>query len=113
VPHPRFYGAFSRKIRKYVVEDQVLDLTQAIRSMTSLPAGVFHLEDRGSIRPGMKADMVVFDLPRVRDRATYEKPHQLSEGMVAIVVNGGLEMDGGKFTDGHFGRVLSRRAVAQ
>jgi N-acyl-D-amino-acid deacylase len=113
VPHPRFYGAFSRKIRKYVNEEHVLDLPSAIRSMTSLPAGVFHLEDRGAIRPGMRADILVFDPARVRDMATYDKPHQLSEGMVAIVVNGGVEMEGGKFTDGKFGRVLSRRPDAQ
>ena len=113
VPHPRFYGAFSRKIRKYVNEEHVLDLPSAIRSMTSLPAGVFHMEDRGSIRPGMRADIVVFDPQRVRDLATYDKPHQLSEGMVAIVVNGGVAMEGGKFTDGRFGRVLSRRPEAQ
>ena len=113
VPHPRFYGAFSRKIRKYVNEEHVLDLPAAIRSMTSLPAGVFHMEDRGSIRPGMRADIVVFDPARVRDLATYDKPHQLSQGMVAIVVNGGVAMDGGKFTDGRFGRVLSRRPEAQ
>jgi N-acyl-D-aspartate/D-glutamate deacylase len=113
VPHPRFYGAFSRKIRKYVVEQHVIDLPAAVRSMTSLPAGVFHMEDRGFLRPGMKADVVVFDLPRVKDAATYEKPHQLSEGMVAIVVNGGLAMVDGKFTSGRFGQVLQRRPVAQ
>jgi N-acyl-D-amino-acid deacylase len=113
VPHPRFYGAFSRKIRKYVNEEHVLDLPAAIRSMTSLPAGVFHMEDRGSIRPGMRADILVFDPAQVRDLATYDKPHQLSQGMVAIIVNGGVAMDGGKFTDGHFGRVLSRRPQAQ
>jgi N-acyl-D-amino-acid deacylase len=113
VPHPRFYGAFSRKIRKYVNDEHVLDLPSAIRSMTSLPAGVFHMEDRGSIRPGMRADIVVFDPVQVRDLATYDKPHQLSQGMVAIVVNGGVAMEGGKFTDGRFGQVLSRRPHAQ
>jgi N-acyl-D-aspartate/D-glutamate deacylase len=81
--------------------------------MTSLPAGVFHMEDRGSIRPGMRADILVFDPQRVRDLATYDKPHQLSQGMVAIIVNGGVAMEAGKFTDGRFGRVLSRRPDAQ
>jgi len=112
VPHPRFYGAFARKIRKYAVEDGVIDLPAAIRSMTSLPAGVFHMDDRGAVRPGMKADLLVFDLPHVRDVATYQHPHQLSQGMVAIVVNGGLEMEGGQFTGGRFGHVLLRRPVA-
>jgi N-acyl-D-amino-acid deacylase len=112
VPHPRFYGAFSRKIRKYVVEEHVIDLPAAVRSMTSLAANVFHVDDRGWVRPGMKADIVVFDPSRVRDMATYARPHQLSEGMAYIVVNGGLAMDAGKFTSGGFGRVLSRRAPA-
>jgi N-acyl-D-aspartate/D-glutamate deacylase len=112
VPHPRFYGAFSRKIRKYVNEEHVLDLPSAVRSMTSLPASVFHIEDGGWIRPGMRADILVFDPEQVRDVATYEKPHQLSQGMVAIIVNGGVAMDSGKFTEGRFGRVLSRRPVA-
>jgi N-acyl-D-amino-acid deacylase len=111
VPHPRFYGAFSRKIRKYVVEEGVIDLPAAIRSMTSLPASVFHIDDRGAIRPGMTADLLVFDLPRVRDVATYEKPHQLSEGMIAIIVNGGVEMLDGSFTSAQFGRVLTRRST--
>jgi N-acyl-D-amino-acid deacylase len=113
VPHPRFYGAFSRKIRKYVVEEHVIDLPAAIRSMTSLPASVFHIDDRGAIRTGMTADLLVFDLAHVRDVATYQKPHQLSEGMVAIVVNGGVEMADGAFTSGHFGHVLARRTTAR
>lgn len=112
VPHPRFYGSFPRKIRKYVTEEHAVDLPAAIRSMTSLAANVFHLDDRGALRTGMKADIVVFDLPRVRDAATYVKPHQLAEGMVYVVVNGGLAMDSAKFVPGGFGRVLSRHAPA-
>ncbi|HET9982591.1 MAG TPA: D-aminoacylase [Longimicrobiales bacterium] len=110
VPHPRFYGAFPRKIRKYVEEEHVIDLPWAVRSMTSLPAAVFHLDDRGWIRPGMKADILVFDPSRVRDKATYEKPHQLAEGMQYILVNGGVAVDDGRFT-GRYGRVLSRKPV--
>ena len=108
MPHPRGNGAFSRKLRKYVVEDQVLDLPAAVRSMTSLPAAVYNLKDRGVLRPGAIADIVVFDLARVRDRATYENPHQLSEGMVQVIVNGHFAMRDGKFTAGHHGRVLHR-----
>ena len=112
VPHPRFYGAFSRKIRKYVVEDHTIDLPAAIRSMTALAANVFHLDDRGWVRAGMKADLLVFDPRHVRDVATYSKPHQLSEGMVYVLVNGGIAVDSGKFAAGGYGRVLSRRTPA-
>ncbi len=109
VPHPRFYGAFPRKIRKYVVEDHVLDLPSAIRSMTSLPATVFRLPGRGVIREGAFADLVVFDLARLRDRADYQHPHQLAEGMVEVLVNGALVVHQGAFTGVRAGRVLSRR----
>ena len=108
VPHPRWYGTFPRKIRKYVLEDGVVDLETAIRSMTSLSAGVMGLGDRGLLVPGAVADLVVFDLERVRDNATYAEPHQLSEGMVYVVVNGRLAIDGGEFTDVLNGRVLTR-----
>ena len=108
VPHPRWYGTFPRKIRKYVLEDGVIDLTTAIRSMTSLSAGVMRLTDRGMLRPGAVADIVVFDLERVRDKATYTEPHQLSEGMVYVLVNGRLAVDEGEFTDVMSGRVLKR-----
>jgi N-acyl-D-amino-acid deacylase len=108
MPHPRGNGAFSRKIRKYVVEDHVVKLPAAIRSMTSLPATVFNLPDRGVLRPGAFADVVVFDLAKVYDRATYENPHQMSEGMVDVLVNGKFAVRGGKFTNAHDGRVLRR-----
>ena len=106
VPHPRWYGSFPRKVRKYVIEDGVIDLPTAIRSMTSLPAAVMGLPDRGMLIPGSVADIVVFDLERVRDKATYTDPHQLSEGMVYVFVNGELAVDNGEFTDVMSGRVL-------
>lgn len=109
VPHPRNYGAFPRKIRRYVLEKGVLDLPDAIRSMTSLPAAVFGLRDRGVVRPGAVADLVVFDLDRVRDTADYQDPHRLAEGMAYVLVNGVLVIDGGNFTGARPGRVLSRR----
>lgn len=108
VPHPRGNGAFSRKIHKYVVEDHVVNLPAAIRSMTSLPATVFNLPDRGVLRPGAFADIVVFDLANVYDRATYENPHQMAEGMVDVLVNGKFAVRDGKFTSAHDGRVLRR-----
>jgi N-acyl-D-amino-acid deacylase len=106
VPHPRSYGAFSRKLRHYVVEEGVVTLEEAIRSMTSLPALVHRMENRGRLRAGMVADVVVFDLERVRDRATFTDPHQLSEGMVHVLVNGGFAIRDGGFTDLRNGRVL-------
>jgi N-acyl-D-amino-acid deacylase len=110
VPHPRAYGTFPRKLRKYVIEERTIDLASAIRSMTSLSATVFTVADRGVLRPGAFADVVVMDLAKVRDRATYTKPHQLSEGMVHVLVNGTFAVDGGKVTDARGGRVLSRNA---
>ena len=108
MPHPRGNGAFSRKIRKYVVEDHVVELPAAIRSMTSLPATVFNLPDRGVLRAGAFADVIVFDLAKVYDRATYEKPHQMSEGMVDVLVNGRFAIRDGKLTTDRGGRVLRR-----
>lgn len=109
VPHPRAYGAFPRKVRRYALDRQVISLEHAIRSMTSLPATVFHLEDRGVVRTGAFADLVVFDPRELRDLATYQQPHQLSQGMVYVLVNGKLAVDDRKFTGGKYGVVLSRR----
>jgi len=105
-PHPRYYGTFPRKIRRYVLERGTLSLAQAIRSMTSLSASVFGFEDRGILREGAWADIVVFDLARLRDRATYADPHQIAEGVVHLVVNGKLAIRDGKFTGALSGRVL-------
>jgi N-acyl-D-aspartate/D-glutamate deacylase len=108
VPHPRSYGTFSRKLQRYVVEEAVITLEHAIRSMTSLPAQVYRMPDRGQIRPGAAADLVVFDLARVREKATYAQPHQLSEGMVHVFVNGRPAVKDGAFTGERAGRVLRR-----
>ncbi|MCX6552637.1 MAG: D-aminoacylase [Acidobacteria bacterium] len=108
VPHPRSYGTFPRKLQRYVVDEPVITLDQAIRSMTSLPARVFRMPDRGELRPGAIADIVVFDLARVRERATYTEPHQLSEGMVHVFVNGRAAISDGKVTGDRAGRVLRR-----
>ena len=108
VPHPRNYGNFSRKIRKYALDDGVVSLEEAIRSMTSLPASVFRMTDRGQIRVGAVADLVVFDPETIRDRADYRNPHQLSEGMVYVFVNGEPAIEGGTFTDRLAGRVLNQ-----
>ncbi len=107
--HPRGNGTYARKLSRYVIERKTVSLSQAIHSMTGLPASVFRMDDRGTIRPGAMADIVVFDLDRVTDRATYLEPYQLSEGMVYVMVNGELAIDGGEFTGAVAGRVLTRR----
>jgi N-acyl-D-aspartate/D-glutamate deacylase len=110
VPHPRAYGTFPRKIQRYVVERGVVDLAAAVRSMTSLPASVYRLQDRGTLRAGAVADIAIFDLARLSERATYAAPHQLSEGMVHVLVNGRFAIDGGRFNEKELhGTVLTRQ----
>ena len=106
--HARFYGAFPRKIRRYVVERQVLTLPFAIRSMTSLPAQIMGLKDRGLIREGNWADLVVVDLATLADKATFTQPHQYPEGIPYVFVNGIAVVDGGKLTKTTPGKVLTR-----
>jgi N-acyl-D-aspartate/D-glutamate deacylase len=108
VPHPRSYGAFPRKIRLYVEEKGAVTLEEAVRSMTSLPARVYDMPDRGVLREGAAADVVVFDLAKVKDAATYTDPHQLAEGMVWVFVNGQAAVRRGAFTDVMSGRVLRK-----
>jgi len=108
VPHPRSYGAFARKIRLYVKEKGTVSLEQAIRSMTSLPAQVFGMPDRGVLRVGAIADVAVFDLDAVRDLAEYTDPHHYSEGMVHVFVNGEAAIRDGSFTGVRAGRVLQK-----
>jgi N-acyl-D-amino-acid deacylase len=108
-PHPRNYGAFSRKLARYVRDREVVGLEFAIRSMTSLPATVFGMRDRGVIREGAMADLNIFDPAAVRDRATYTDPHQLSEGMSYVLVNGVPVIDDGKFTTARPGKVLRKQ----
>jgi len=106
-PHPRNNGAFARKIRRYVNERGVIDLPFAVRSMTSLPASVYGLKDRGVIRPGAWADILIFDPARVRDTATYLEPHHLAEGMTYVLVNGAIEKDADAYTGRLGGRVVT------
>lgn len=112
VPHPRSYGAFSRKIAHYVKEEGVVSLPFAIRSMTSLPAQVYRLPGRGLLREGMVGDVVVFDLERVEDKATFTEPHQLSEGMVHVFVNGRAAVRDGEFTGVLAGRTLVKETAS-
>lgn len=110
VPHPRSYGTFPRKIRLYARDKGVIDLSTAVRSMTSLPANVFGLSGRGVLGSGAIADIVVFDLDRLQDLATYERPHQLAQGIAHVLVNGRFAIEEGEITGRLHGRVLSRRA---
>jgi len=105
-PHPRAYGTFPRILRKYVREEHVLTLEDAVRKFSSLPAQRLRLNDRGVLKAGMWADVVVFDPATVRDRATFAQPNQLSEGMRWVLVNGIPVIADGKATGKLPGRVL-------
>jgi len=104
--HPRVYGSFTRVLGRYVREQHVLRLEDAIRKMTSQPAQRVGLTDRGLLRPGMAADITIFDPSTVIDRATFENPHQYSEGIRYVVVNGTVVLDNGTITDARPGRGL-------
>jgi dihydroorotase/N-acyl-D-amino-acid deacylase len=108
-PHPRAYGTFPRILRKYVREEKKLTLEDAIRKFTALPAQRMRLADRGVLKAGMWADVVVFDPETIRDVATFENPNQLSEGMRFVLVNGVPVIDEGKMTNALPGKVLERR----
>jgi len=105
-PHPRAYGTFPRILRKYVREEKKLRLEDAVRKFTALPAQRMRLGDRGVLKAGMWADVVIFDPQTVTDRATFENPNQLSEGMQYVLVNGVPVIDNGKATNALPGKVL-------
>jgi N-acyl-D-amino-acid deacylase len=105
-PHPRGNGAFARKLREYVHDRGVIDLPFAIRSMTSLPASVYGMKDRGVLRPGAWADILIFDPAAVRDTATYQEPHQLAEGIEYVLVNGVIAKDRSAYTGALGGKVV-------
>ena len=107
--HPRHFGAFARKIAHYVKDLQAISLPHAVRSMTSLPARIIGLDDRGVLREGYKADIVIFDFDRIRDRATILQPDRYSEGIDFVMVNGVFTIDGGEFTDELPGVVVKRQ----
>jgi len=105
-PHPRAYGTFPRILRKYVREEKKLTLEDAIRKFSALPAAQMRLADRGLLKSGLWADIVIFDPERIRDLATFENPNRLSEGMQYVLVNGTPVIDGGKMTGARPGKVL-------
>jgi len=111
-PHPRAYGAFPRVLRRYVIEERLLTLEGAIRKMTSVPASIFGLKDRGIVKEGAFADLVIFDPQQIRDTSTYENPRQFAEGITYVIVNGQVVLREGQFLEARPGRALRREGTA-
>jgi N-acyl-D-amino-acid deacylase len=105
-PHPRYYGTFARVLGRYVREEKLLTLEDAVRKMTAANTAKVHVYDRGLIRPGQWADVTVFDAERVADRATFENPHQYAEGIRYVIVNGGVVLEDGRHTGARPGVIL-------
>lgn len=111
--HPRAYGTFPRVLRRYAIDKAALSIEEAIRKMTSAPAGRIGLEDRGTLAKGMAADVVIFDPSKVRDKATFEDSHRYPEGIEYVIVNGVLTVELGKHTKERNGQVIRHKpAVA-
>ena len=108
-PHPRHYGTYPKILGTYVREEKTLRLEEAIRKMTSFPAQRFGLLERGLLRPGMCADLTIFDPATVAERSTYKDPHQFPSGIEYVVVNGKVAVDGGKYTGALAGRTLRKK----
>lgn len=112
ITHPRVYGAFTRKLRRFVLEEETISMAFAVRSMTGLAADFLHITDRGYIRAGMMADVVVLERERIRDAASYDDPHHLAEGTVHVLVNGEFAIRDGTYTGLLAGRTLTRVATS-
>ena len=110
-PHPRLWGTFPRVIRRYVLEQGLLSMEEAVRKMTGMPAERFSMRKRGVLRVGCYADITVFDPRRIRDMATYEDPRRVSEGVDYVFVNGGLAWHGDLVTPEGYGKVLKNSAA--
>lgn len=109
LPHPRSYGAFTRVLGRYVREQGVLSLEEAVHKMAGLAAKRLRLKDRGLIQPGLAADLVVFDPATVTDRATYEQPHQYAEGILEVMVNGKIVIHDSTHAGSRPGLILTNR----
>ena len=109
-PHPRAYGNFARLLGRYVRDERIVPLAEAIRRLTSLPAATLSLAGRGTLRTGNFADIVVFDPATIADRATFEQPHQLATGVSDVIVNGGIALRAGQPTGKPTGRFVRGRA---
>jgi N-acyl-D-aspartate/D-glutamate deacylase len=108
LPHPAAYGAIARIFDKFVREDSALLLEDAVRKMTSYPAQLFGLRERGVIRPGAYADLVLCDLGKIKDRATFSHPRRLAVGIKTVLVNGQIAFADGKVASTLHGAVLKR-----
>jgi N-acyl-D-amino-acid deacylase len=106
LPHPAAYGAFARILSKYVREDRALTLEEAVRKMTSYPARIFGLKDRGVIRPGAFADLMIFDPGRVNDHASFEKPRREATGIEMVIINGSVAFENNQASDKLHGSVI-------
>jgi N-acyl-D-aspartate/D-glutamate deacylase len=106
LPHPRSYGTFPRIIAKYVRDEKVLSLEEAIRKMTSWPATRMRVPERGALKEGFWADITVFDFDRIQDKSTYQAPMLYPEGIEWVIVNGEVVVDHGTHTGARPGKVL-------
>ena len=105
-PHPRAYGNFARLLGKYVRDEKIIPLAEAVRRLSSLPAETLRLDRRGALKPGYFADVVVFDAARIQDHATFDKPHQYSTGVIHVFVNGRQVLKNGEHTGAKPGQVV-------
>lgn len=112
MPHPRSYGCFARKIGRYAIADKAITLEHAIRSASGLPADILRLKDRGYLRPGYFADIVVFDPETYRDQATFDQPHQHAKGVRFVWVNGKLTVQDGMYMNALAGKILRHRSTS-
>ena len=108
ITHPREFGAFTRKLRRFALDERIITMPFAIRSMTGLAADFLRLDDRGYLRVGAVADIAALDPDRIRDRATYERPRQAAEGTVHVLVNGRFAIRNGEPTGARAGRPIRR-----
>ena len=106
--HPRKYGTYSLKLRKYVYEKKLISLAFAIRTSSGLVAETFHVKDRGLIQTGYYADVIVFDEATINARSTFERPRELAEGMRYVFVNGEMVVEDSRYTGLLAGRVVKR-----
>jgi N-acyl-D-amino-acid deacylase len=104
--HPRAYGSFARLLGKYVREEKVISLEEAIRKLTSLPAGNLKIKNRGTLKPGFYADLAIFDPSKITDHATFDNPKQYASGMVHVFVNGVQVLKDGEHTGAFPGRFV-------
>jgi dihydroorotase/N-acyl-D-amino-acid deacylase len=109
-PHPRWYGTFPRVLGYFVREKKTLSLEEAIYKMSLLPAQTIGIKNRGLIKKGLYADITIFDKNTIIDKATFESPHQYSEGIYYVLVNGAVAIDNGEFKNIKAGVVLKKNA---